>query len=109
MDYNFCWNNAQNFNNDQERYLDYNSFQDFNVYQVNSFHCFNSYYPPYPPNNDFSYASENQCYDPYPCYDVDKSLIQYNPSLLSSGLFDHVDEPNLKLLMIRPIFHVKIQ
>ena len=59
MDYNFGWNNAQNFYNDQERYLDYNSFQDFNAYQVNSFDCCNSYYLPYPPNTDFSYASEN--------------------------------------------------
>ncbi|KAL1823664.1 hypothetical protein ACET3Z_010442 [Daucus carota] len=97
MDYNFGWNNAQNFYNDQERYQDYNSFQDFNAYQVNSFDCCNSYYPPYPPNTDFSSASENQCYDPYPCYDVDKSLVQYNSSLMSMGFFAHIDEPKFEV------------
>ena len=97
MDYNFGWNNAQNFYNDQERYLDYNSFQDFNAYQVNPFDCCNSYYPPYPPNIDCFYASENQCYDPYPCYDVDRSLVQYNSSLMSMGLFAHIDQPKFEV------------
>ncbi|MGI4673397.1 retrotransposon gag family protein [Klebsiella pneumoniae] len=54
---------------DQERYQDFNPYQQFNAYedsnayQVNSFDCYNSYYAPYPPSNNFSCAFENQYHD----------------------------------------------
>lgn len=64
MDNYFGWNNAQDFIHDQERYQDFNSFQNLNAYQVNSLYSTNSCYAPYPPSIDFSYAFENQCYDP---------------------------------------------
>lgn len=100
MDYNFGWNNAQNIYGDQERYQDFNPYQQFNAYedsnayQVNSFDCYNSYYAPYPPSNNFSCAFENQYHDlnSYMCNDVDTSLTQSNPSLHSSGLFKQVDD-----------------
>lgn len=106
MEYNFGWNNAQNFYNNQERYQDFNpypqfnAYEDCNAYQVNSFYSENSFYAAYPPSNDFSFALENQYHDdlnPYMCNDVDTSLIQSDPSLLSMGVFNHFQDPPLEI------------